>query len=137
MVKIGSLEYVILQSSNPIGSIDYFFNIFLKLNDLNKSNFIFFLSENTSIDEKFYPLFISKIFEKDKESLKKIKSNIIIQTHENFNSFYFEFINLLYLSGYDFNLFYNDFEHIYYEKTRQFVNMTLDYVRSINNIENF
>lgn len=137
MVKVGSLQHNILNSLNPINSIDVFFDRFLKLTDYAKVNLILFLSENQSIDEKFYPLFISKVYEQDKESLKFIKTNVIVQTHAHFNSFYFEFLNILCLSNYDFSLFKSDFEHIYFEDARTFFNETIEYIDLNKNIRDF
>jgi hypothetical protein len=53
MVKVGSLQYIILRHNNPINSIDNFLDIFLKLDDRKKHEVIFFLSKNKSIDKNF------------------------------------------------------------------------------------
>lgn len=137
MVKVGSLQYIILRHNNPINSIDNFLDIFLKLDDIKKHEVIFFLSQNKSIDKNFYPLFISKVYEQDKQSLKLIKTNVIVQTHDHFNFFYFEFLNILCLADYDFSLFKSDFEYIYFEGARIFFNETIEYIDLNKNIRDF
>lgn len=137
MVKIGSLEYIILKSNNSIDSIDNFFNIFLNLSNNQKNDLILFLSKNISIDNNFYPLFIKKIYHHDKKLIKNLKIHIVVETYNNFKHFYYEFLNILCLSSYDFTLFELEFRYNYYSQTRQFFNETIDYINLNKNIRDF
>lgn len=137
MLKIGSLEYIISKSNNPIDSIDDFFNIFLNLGNNQKNDLILFLSKNISIDKNFYPILIKKIYHYDKELIKNLKIHIIVETYNNFKYFYYEFLNILCLCSYDFTLFEFEFRYNYHPKTKKFFNETLDYINLNKNIRDF
>lgn len=135
MLKIDSLQYIILKSNNPIDCIDNFVDIFLKLENIEKKEVIAFLAKNKSIDREFYPLFISKVYQNDKESLNLINTYIIVDTYTNFKDFYYNFLKLLCLSDYDFTLFKNHFDNIDYKNAKEFINKTFEYVIFFNNMK--
>lgn len=141
MLKIDSLQYIILKSNNPIDCIDNFFDIFFKLENIEKKEVIAFLAKNKSIDREFYPLFISKIYQNDKESLNLINHYIIFDTYINFKDFYHDFLKLLSLSDYDFTLFKNYFNKMDYPKAKELVDKTYKFVELhkelYNNLINF
>lgn len=135
MLKIDSLQDIILKSDNPIDSIDNFIDVFLKLDNKEKKEVISFLSKNKRIDRLFYLLFVSKIYQHDKESMKVINTYIIVDTYTNFKDFYYNFLKLLCLSDYDFTLFKSYFENFDSPKAKELIDKTFKYVDLFNNMK--
>ncbi len=137
MLKIGSLQHSILKHDNPLDSIQHFLDIFLKLDDQQKYDVVYFLSKNKSIDKNFYPLFLNQVYQNDKDFIKNIKVNLIVETYSNFTIFYYDFLNILCSSNYDFTSLKKYFEDIYYPKAKEFINKTFEYIDLYNKIRDF
>ncbi len=137
MLKIGSLQHSILKHDNPLDSIRYFLDIFFKLDDQQKYDVVYFLSKNKSIDKNFYPLFLNKVYQNDKGFIKNIKINIIIETYRNFKFFYYDFLNLLCCSDYDFQQLKDYFKDFYHVEAIELLTYTFEYFNLHNNIRDF
>ncbi len=117
--------------------VSRYYAIFDNFSYKEKIRFIRLLSDNTHIPLDFFSLFISKIYEDNKSLLKYIDSDIIIKIKVGFPEFYFQFINFLYFSDYNFDTFENDFKNNKNTSTINFVKETIQHVSLIKNIESF
>lgn len=129
-------------SKVSLKDISKYYSIFENFSYTEKLCFIRYLSNNIGISYEFYSLFIStiyddKIYENDKSFLKYIDSEIILNTKVYFPDFYFQFINFLYFSDYNFDTFENDFKNNKNTSTIDFVKETIQHVSLIKNIESF
>lgn len=138
MLKIGSLQHSIVNHDNPCDAIQNFLDIFFKLDDQQKYDVVLYLSlSNKFLDKNFYPLFIDNIFQTDKNFIKNIKINIIIETYRNFNFFYYDFLNMLCCSDYDFQQLKNYFKDYYHVEAIELLTNTFEYIDLHNNIRDF
>ncbi len=129
-------------SKSSLKEISKYYSIFEDFSYKEKITFLRILSRNRGISSEFYSLFVelvynNKIYENNKSFLKYIDSDIIINTKVYFPEFYFQFINFLYFSDYNFDIFENDFKNNKNTSTIDFVKETIQYVSLIKNIESF